>query len=85
MDTKLTIKLNKMVIDKAKVYASLHQRSLSRLIESYLKSLIDQEVKPIDNEIEISPFVKSLRTGVKLPADLSSKGEYGKYIEEKYK
>ena len=43
MDNKLTLKLNKDVIDKAKEYAKTHQRSLSRIIESYLKSLVIQD------------------------------------------
>ena len=85
MDAKLTLKLDKYVIDKAKEYASSHKRSLSRMIESYLKSLIDKENKPSDNDIEISPFVKSMQTGVKLPADFDYKKEYGDYLAEKYK
>jgi hypothetical protein len=85
MDAKLTLKLDKLVIDKAKEYASSHQRSLSRLIESYLKSLIDKEYNRVDNDIEISPFVKSMQTGVKLPANLDYKQEYGDYLAEKYK
>ncbi len=68
MDTKLTLRLDKYVIDKAKEYASSQKRSLSRLIESYLKSLIDTDkFQPEDDEI--SPFVKSLKSGVKLPPD----------------
>ena len=43
MDAKLTLKLDKDVIDRAKEYASSQNRSLSRLIESYLKSLINKE------------------------------------------
>ena len=85
MDVKLTLKLDKHVIDKAKEYASSHKRSLSRMIESYLKSLIDRENEHIDNDFEISPFVRSMKTGVKLPADLDYKKEYGDYLAEKYK
>ena len=81
----MTLKLDKLVIDKAKEYASSHQRSLSRLIESYLKSLVDKEYNRVDNDIEISPFVKSMQTGVKLPADFDYKQEYGDYLAEKYK
>lgn len=86
MDTKLTVKLNKDVIEKAKVYASNHKRSLSRIIESYLQSLVGQEGPEKDNqEIEISPFVKSMRTGVQIPADLDARNEYAKYLTQKYK
>jgi len=85
MDAKLTLKLDKYVIDKAKEYASSHKRSLSRMIESYLKSLIEKENPRPDNDFEISPFVKSMQTGVKLPANIDDKKEYGDYLAKKYK
>jgi len=85
MDTKLTLKLNKDVIDKAKEYASSHKRSLSRMIESYLKSLVDRDSVDLKDNIEISPFVRSMTTGVKIPADLDYKKAYGDYLSEKYK
>jgi hypothetical protein len=85
MDAKLTLKLDKLVIDKAKKYASSHKKSLSRMIESYLKSLIDKDSREPDDSFEISPFVKSMQTGVKIPADLDYKKEYTDYLMEKYK
>ena len=85
MDAKLTLKLDKFVIDRAKEYASSHKRSLSRMIESYLKSLIDKNSPDSKNDIEISPFVKNMTTGVKIPADFDYKKVYGDYLSEKYK
>lgn len=85
MNAKLTLKLDKYVIDKAKDYAASNKRSLSRMIESYLKSVIDIESSEPKDEIEISSFVKSMATGVKLPIDLDYKKEYGDYLSEKYK
>lgn len=85
MDVKLTLKLDKHVIEKAKIYASSQKRSLSSLFESYLKSLTDTDNIQSQNDIEISPFVKSIQTGVKLPADLDYKKAYADYLTEKYK
>lgn len=85
MDAKLTLKLDKYVIDKAKEYATSHKRSLSRMIEAYLKSLIGKDAPQSDNDIVISPFVKSMRTGVKLPLDYDYKKAYSDYLAEKYK
>jgi len=85
MDTKLTLKLDRNVIERAKKYASSHKRSLSRLIESYLKSLMTQEDSSNNDEIQISPFVKSLSSGVHIPSDLNYKTEYSNYLTEKYK
>jgi hypothetical protein len=85
MDTKLTLKLDKRVIDKAKEYATSHKKSLSRMIESYLKSLTDKESLDSKDDIEISPFVKSMQTGIKIPADYDYKKTYGDYLADKYK
>lgn len=82
MDTKLTLKLNKSVIEKAKEYASNKKISLSRIIEAYLQSLTSE----IENsEFEISPFVKSIATGIEIPTDLDYKKDYSDYLMEKYK
>lgn len=85
MDTKLTLKLDKYVIENAKKYAASHKKSLSRMIESYLRSLIDKDPPESNDDFEISPFVKSMRSGIKLPVDLDIKKEYGDYLSEKYK
>jgi hypothetical protein len=84
MDTKLTLKLDKTVIEKAKEYASNHQWSLSRLIESYLQFLVEKEGSPNGEEISVSPFVKSISTGVHIPSDLDIHTEYKAYLKEKY-
>ncbi|MEI6754613.1 MAG: DUF6364 family protein [Paludibacter sp.] len=85
MDAKLTVKLNKNVIDKAKGYASTQKRSLSRIIESYLNSLVSHTNEVTDDEIQISAFVKSMSTGVHLPFEVDTKKEYSDYLSEKYK
>ena len=83
MDTKLTLKLDREIIEKAKQYASAKNLSLSKLVENYLHALTDE--KRIGNDIEISPFVKSLATGLQIPADYDYKREYTNYLADKYK
>jgi len=85
MDSKLTVKLDKQVIDRAKVYASANNKSLSRLIESYLKSIVIKDNDDNMDEIQISPFVKSLSSGFAIPSDIDYKKEYSNYLIEKYK
>lgn len=80
MDKKLTLSLNERVIEKAKVYAQNHQISLSRLVESYLSSLIDN--RPED--IKITPLVESLSGVVTIPHDFDYKSDYTDYLVEKY-
>jgi hypothetical protein len=59
--------------------------SLSKLIESYLKSLVNQQDNSDKDEIKISAFVSSMRTGKKIPAGLNHKKEYVKHLADKYK
>ena len=66
MDTKLTLKLDQEIIEKAKHYASEKKISLSRIVENYLNSLTSDKE---NNDIQISPFVKSLSSGIEIPAD----------------
>ena len=85
MDTKLTLKLDKYVVEGAKEYASQHKKSLSRLVESFLKSLTNSDNSLEQNDIEITPFVNSLKSGVKIPGDLDDKKGYRDYLMDKYK
>jgi len=81
MDAKLTLKLNQEIIEKAKVYASEKKISLSRVIENYLNSLTSEK----EENFEISPFVKSLSSELKIPADYDYKNDRSDYLEKKYK
>jgi hypothetical protein len=81
MDTKLTLKLNKTIIEKAKEYAAHNQKSLSRLIELYLTTLVETDK---NTDIPISPFVKSISNGIKLPNNVDEKKEYREYLSKKY-
>ena len=63
MATKLTITVNKTIIEEAKSYAKSQGRSLSNLIEEYLKSVVN--TKEQEKYFEISPIVKSLWGSVK--------------------
>jgi len=82
MNTKLTLNLDKTIIEQAKEYAKSHKLSLSKLIESYLSSLVSQ--KKI-TDTEITPLVKSLSGVIKLEEDFDYKEKYTDYLTEKYK
>jgi hypothetical protein len=82
MNTKLTLKLDQEIIEKAKHYASERKLSLSRIIENYLNSLTSDQT---NNDIEITPFVKSLSSGISIPADYDYKKERADYLDQKYK
>ena len=82
MDTKLTLKLDQEIIEKAKHYASEKKISLSRIVENYLNFLTSDKE---NNDIQISPFVKSLSSGIEIPADYDYKKDRADYLEQKYK
>lgn len=81
MDTKLTLRLNDSVIERAKVYARNNHVSLSKMIESYLDSVTKEK----DKKETITPLVESLSGVIELPVDYDYKKEYGDYIINKYK
>ncbi|MCB0629555.1 MAG: hypothetical protein KDC53_22255 [Saprospiraceae bacterium] len=81
MDKKLTLSLDEGIIEKAKIYAKDHQISLSKLIESYLNSIIENKTE----EIEITPLVESLSGVVTIPKEFDYKKDYEEYLLEKYK
>ena len=83
METKLTLRLNDNVIERAKSYAKSHRISLSKMIESYLDSLTREKDK--DRKVPITPLVESLSGIIKLPSDFDYKKEYADYLTEKYK
>ena len=65
MNTKLTLSINKEVIEAAKDYAKSQGRSLSNVIEEYLKSVTKREVK--DEKYKFNPLIEELSGSLKLP------------------
>lgn len=82
MQTTLTLRINKNVIERAKIHARNNKISLSKMIETYLESLTTQ--KEEGQKISITPLVESLIGVMTLPADFDYKKEYRDYLAEKY-
>lgn len=81
MDKKLTLSLDKAIIESAKNYAKSNNISLSKLIESYLTSL----TKGKKSSTEITPLVESLSGVITLDEDFDVKDAYTDFLIEKYK
>jgi len=79
MDSKLTLKLNESVIERAKQYAKENNISLSRMIESYLQAVT---LKKRTN-VKISPLVESL-TGVVELENYDYRKDYTDFLSQKY-
>ena len=78
MQAKLTLKMDKDVIDSMKNYAANNNKSLSRLVEDFFRNAIGET----KNTIGISPLVKEL-TGIISEKDMDNAG-YIDYLEKKY-
>ena len=81
MSTKLTLTIEKSVIRKAKKYAHGKGRSLSDIIENYLKVLTDEKT---DEAMELSPIVKSLKGSFKAHDNFDYKKELTDILSKKY-
>jgi hypothetical protein len=80
MTSKLTLSVEKSVIEKAKMYAKKTGRSLSELIEKYLDSITSDE----NSEDEISSKLKKIVGAVKLPENFDEDKELRSYLEKKH-
>jgi hypothetical protein len=80
MTTKLTLTIEGTVIDSAKKYARQKGKSLSDIVENYLKSISVSE----ESVQTLSPRVAKLMGSVKLPEDFDYKKELGKVLKEKH-
>ncbi|MEO8711964.1 MAG: DUF6364 family protein [Parafilimonas sp.] len=81
MTTKLTLTIEDKVISSAKKYAQKKGKSLSHLVENYLKSISDKDA----GNPPISPKVSKLMGVIKLPNDFDYKTELSNALSKKYK
>jgi formiminotetrahydrofolate cyclodeaminase len=79
MTSKLTLTVEKSIIERAKVYAKNTGRSLSEIIENYLETITQ------DNGTDkISPKLKKIVGAVKLPKNYDEEKELRSYFENKH-
>ena len=79
MTAKLTLTVERSVIERAKLYAKNTGRSLSEIIENYLETITQ------DNGSEKpSPKLKKIIGAVKLPKNFDEEKELRSYFENKH-
>lgn len=79
MNTKLTLTVEKSIIEKAKSYAKYTGRSLSELIQNYLETITQVETPQ-----KMSPKLKKIVGAVKLPKNFDEEKELRSYFEKKH-
>lgn len=80
MTTKLTLTVEKSVIERAKSYAKKTGRSLSEIIENYLTMITNENTNN-----ELSPKLKKIVGVVHLPKDFDEKVELRSALEKKHR
>ncbi len=75
MKTKLTLRLDKNVIEKAKKYSAERGESVSQMVEKFFRALSEEKE-------EITPAVKKLKGLLK--GSNVDETDYKKFLEEKY-
>lgn len=80
MNTKLTLNIDKSIINKAKTYASTQHISLSKIVEEYLKSLSSSSKE----EFIIAPITKELGSIIKKKTKIDYKNSVEDYLISKY-
>lgn len=79
MTTKLTLTVEKSVIEKAKSYAKNTGRSLSEIIENYLESITSENIVN-----EPSEKLRKIIGAVNLPNDFDEDAELRSAMEKKH-
>lgn len=79
MTSKLTLSIEKTIIERAKNYAKNTGKSLSELIQNYLESVTQES-----NEHKLSPKLKSIVGAVKLPENFDEEKERTTYFDKKH-
>jgi hypothetical protein len=81
MQTKLTLSIDNDIIEQAKEYARQQHRSLSNMVESYLKLVVRNQKE----EIELTPIVAELSGVISGNSAENYKRDYADYLENKYR
>ena len=82
MNTKLTLTIEKEVIEIAKQYAKEKGQSLSEIVENYFKFITSD--RKAENRKQLSARVKKLRGIIHVPVDFDYKQTLTEELSKKY-
>lgn len=81
MNAKLTLSLDRDIIEQAKEFARSQHKSLSKLIEGYLR----QVAHPDDAVTSATPLVAKLSGVIDARKLGDNKSDYADYLADKYR
>lgn len=81
MNTKLTLRIDSELIDKAKRWSKDRNISLSKAVANFFENMDENNI----NTDDLSPWAKGLIGSIKLDGEIGDYKEvYGQHLEEKY-
>ena len=80
MTTKLTLTIEKEIIEKAKLYAKGTQRSLSEMVQKYLENLVKTKI----SDKSATPIVDKIAGSLPLPDNFNADEALDEYFSKKY-
>ena len=81
MNAKLTLSLDRDIIEQAKEFARYRHKSLSKLIETYLRQVAQTD----DTLKQVTPLVAKLSGVIDAGKLGDHKNTYGDYLADKYR
>ena len=79
MQTKLTLRVDEQLIERAKSFAKKRGKSVSQIVADYFVAL---EAAPTDQDTELTPIVRSLKGALRgAGVDVE---DYRRHLEERY-
>ena len=81
MNAKLTLSLDRDIIEQAKEFARSQHKSLSKLIEGYLRQVAHSD----DDLTQVTPLVAKLSGVIDARKLGDHKSDYGDYLADKYR
>ena len=86
MDTKLTLKLDKEIIELAKVYVKERGTSLSKFVEDILRQRVSNSIYSTKDELlpEVREMAEHFKGGKVIDEDFDYKKAKAEYLIKKY-
>ena len=81
MNAKLTLSLDRDIIEQAKGFARTHHKSLSKLIEGYLRQVTNSN----EASKQVTPLVSKLSGVIDAQKIGDHKSGYTDYLADKYR
>ena len=81
MDAKLTLKLDRRVIDQTKKLAAQRGTSVSRMVETYFRGLTASQKRGVQPKGLVAELA-GIAAGVKI---VDRKADYAEHLAERYK